>query len=166
MCCVNSEIREALGLSYGTVQRVIEAQPEAEALYGKCTLSLIAAAKYHKEPELADLGGEDMNKRFIAVLIFALSLAQGQTTGTNMGRLMVTVGESIRLHSAVNIQRVSVANGELVQAIAVTPREVLIKGKGPGETSLVVWQQNGMVWQQNGNRLLYDLTIRPRTPEK
>jgi pilus assembly protein CpaC len=100
-----------------------------------------------------------MKKRFIAVLIFALSLAQGQTTGTNMGRLMVTVGESILIDSAVDIQRVSVANGELVQAIALTAREVLINGKSPGETSLVVWQQNG-------NRLLYDLTIRPRTPEK
>ena len=81
------------------------------------------------------------------------SPAPGQTPGTN-GRLTVTVGKSLLMDSPVNIQRVSVANGELVEAIAVNPREVLINGKGPGETSLVVWQQNG-------NRLLYDLTIRP-----
>jgi pilus assembly protein CpaC len=81
------------------------------------------------------------------------SLAQGQTPGTT-GRLIVIVGKSLLMDSPVNIQRVSVANGELVEAIAVNPREVLINGKGPGQTSLVVWQQNG-------NRLLYDLTIRP-----
>ena len=81
------------------------------------------------------------------------SPAQGQTPGTT-GRLIVTVGKSLIIDSPVNIQRVSVANGDLVEAIAVNPREVLINGKGAGETSLVVWQQNG-------NRLLYDLAIRP-----
>ncbi len=33
------------------------------------------------------------------------------------------------------------------------PKEVLINGKAPGETSLIVWQQNGA-------RLIYDLTVR------
>jgi pilus assembly protein CpaC len=70
------------------------------------------------------------------------------------GRLTVSVGKSLIIDSPVNIQRVSVANGELVEAVAVSPREILINGKGPGDTSLVVWQQNG-------NRLLYDLAIRP-----
>jgi pilus assembly protein CpaC len=83
----------------------------------------------------------------------AQSQSPAQTPGAT-GRLTVTVGKSLIIDSAVNIQRVSVANGELVEAVAVDPREVLINGKGPGETSLVVWQQNG-------NRLLYDLTIRP-----
>jgi pilus assembly protein CpaC len=78
---------------------------------------------------------------------------QGQAPGAP-GKLTVTVGKSLIIDSSVNIQRVSVANGELVEAVAVNPREVLINGKGPGETSLVVWQQSG-------NRLLYDLTIRP-----
>ena len=78
---------------------------------------------------------------------------QGQAPGP-AGKLTVTVGKSLIIDSSVNIQRVSVANGELVEAVAVNPKEVLINGKGPGETSLVVWQQNG-------GRLLYDLTIRP-----
>jgi pilus assembly protein CpaC len=49
--------------------------------------------------------------------------------------------------------RISVANGDLVEAVAVNPKEVLINGKAPGETSLIVWQQNG-------TRLMYDLTVR------
>ena len=67
--------------------------------------------------------------------------------------LMVTVGKSLIVDSPLNIQRFSVANGDLIEAVAVGPKEVLINGKAPGETSLVVWQQSG-------NRLLYDLVVR------
>ena len=65
----------------------------------------------------------------------------------------MTVGKSLIIDSPLNIQRVSVADGDLVEAVAVNPKEVLLNGKGPGETSLIVWQQNG-------NRLVYDLTVR------
>ena len=68
-------------------------------------------------------------------------------------KLTVTVGKSLIIDSPLNIQRISVANGDLVEAVAVNPKEVLLNGKGPGETSLIVWQQNG-------NRLVYDLTVR------
>src|SRR5690242_9849491 len=77
-----------------------------------------------------------------------------QEAGANApGRLTVTVGKSLIIDSPLNIQRISVANGDLVEAVAVNPKEVLINGKAPGETSLIVWQQNG-------SRLLYDLTVR------
>jgi pilus assembly protein CpaC len=67
--------------------------------------------------------------------------------------LFVTVGKSLVVDSPVNIQRVSVANGDLAEALAVNPREVLVNGKLAGETSLIIWQQGG-------NRLFFDLTIR------
>ncbi|MGA2134944.1 MAG: pilus assembly protein N-terminal domain-containing protein [Bryobacteraceae bacterium] len=66
--------------------------------------------------------------------------------------LVVTVGKSLVLDNAMNIQRISLANGELAEAVAVNPREVLINGKFPGETSLVIWQQGGP-------RLLFDLVV-------
>jgi pilus assembly protein CpaC len=69
------------------------------------------------------------------------------------GKLMVTVGKSLIIDSPSKIQRISVANGELIEAVAVNPREVLINGKAAGETSLIIWQEGG-------NRLLYDLTVR------
>jgi pilus assembly protein CpaC len=72
---------------------------------------------------------------------------------TAPGKLMVTVGKSLIIDSPMKIQRVSVANGDLIEAVAVNPKEVLINGKAPGETSLIVWQEGG-------NRLLYDLTVR------
>src|SRR5215468_4518975 len=68
-------------------------------------------------------------------------------------KLTVTVGKSMIIDSPVNIQRISVANGELVEAVAVNPKEVLINGKQAGDTSLIIWQQGG-------NRLLYELTVR------
>jgi len=68
-------------------------------------------------------------------------------------KLTVTVGKSLIIDSPLNIQRISVANGDLVEAVAVNPKEVLLNGKVTGETSLIVWQQNG-------NRLVYDLTVR------
>ena len=70
--------------------------------------------------------------------------------------LVVTVGKSLVLDNALNIQRISLANGDLAEAVAVNPREVLINGKQAGETSL-------LIWQQGGPRLLFDLTVKAST---
>ena len=45
-----------------------------------------------------------------------------------------------------------VANGDIAEAVAATPREVVVNGKAPGETSLIVWQQGG-------NRLFFDVMV-------
>jgi pilus assembly protein CpaC len=80
---------------------------------------------------------------------------QAQTAATPGAptKLVVTVGKSLIIDSPLNIVRVHVANGDLAEAVAVNPKEVLINGKAPGETSLIIWQQNG-------NRIVYDLGVR------
>jgi pilus assembly protein CpaC len=83
----------------------------------------------------------------------ALLAAQAAQTSSSPRDLMVYVGKSLVVDSPVNIQRVSVANGEMAEAIAVTPREVLINGKAPGETSMIIWQVGG-------GRLFFDLDVR------
>ncbi len=86
----------------------------------------------------------------------AAASAQGSQAapGAPVAKLVVTVGKSLIIDSpASEIRRLSVANGDLAEAVAVNPKEVLINGKAPGETSLIVWQQNG-------SRLIYDLTVR------
>jgi pilus assembly protein CpaC len=89
-------------------------------------------------------------------ILFALTvagLAQDVTNQATASReLSVTVGKSVLVDSPQIIERISVANGDLAEAVAITPREVLINGKAPGETSLIVWQQGG-------NRLFFDLTV-------
>jgi pilus assembly protein CpaC len=65
----------------------------------------------------------------------------------------VTVGKSLMVDSPLPVKRISVADGALADAVAVAPKEVLINGKAPGETSVIVWQENGA-------RLIYNLTVR------
>ncbi len=87
----------------------------------------------------------------ISAGVGSLSAVELQSQNTP---LVVTVGKSLVLDNSMNIQRISLANGDLAEAVAVNPREVLINGKMAGETSLVIWQQGGP-------RLLFDLTVRP-----
>ena len=68
-------------------------------------------------------------------------------------KLTTTVGKSLIIDSPLKIDKIAVANGDLVEAIAINPQEVVINGKAPGETSLIVWQHGG-------RRLVYDLTVR------
>ncbi len=80
-------------------------------------------------------------------------VSQVQSGSGSTSRLVVTVGKSLIIDSPLNIVRVNISNGDIAEAVAVNPREVLINGKQPGETSLIVWQQSG-------TRLVYDLTVR------
>jgi pilus assembly protein CpaC len=76
-----------------------------------------------------------------------------ETSGLVTKDLSVTVGKSLIIDSPVNIQRVSVANADLADVVAISPKEVLVNGKLPGETTFIIWQQGG-------NRLFYDLAVR------
>ena len=69
------------------------------------------------------------------------------------GKLQATVGKSLIIDSPLKIDKISVANGDLVEAVPINPQEVLINGKAAGETSIIVWQHGGQ-------RLVYDLTVR------
>lgn len=77
-----------------------------------------------------------------------------ENPATAARELFVTVGKSLLVDSPTVISRVSVANGTIAEAIATSPREVLVNGKAPGETSLIVWQQNGV-------RQFFDLIVQP-----
>lgn len=76
-----------------------------------------------------------------------------QQSGSGTGAWTITVGKSMVIDSPLPIERISVADGALADAVGIGPREVLIIGKAAGETSLIVWQNNG-------SRLVYDLTVR------
>jgi pilus assembly protein CpaC len=66
--------------------------------------------------------------------------------------LFVTAGKSLLIESPVQIERVSIGYGEIAEASAVAPREVLLNGKAPGVTSLIIWQRDG-------GKLFYDVTV-------
>ena len=89
-----------------------------------------------------------------------LALAAGAGLGAQEAgepaRLTVTAGKSLVIDSPVEIRRVSVASFEVIEAVAVSPRELLVNAKAPGETSLILWQQNG-------HRVVYEITVRPNS---
>lgn len=80
--------------------------------------------------------------------------ATTQSTGESTNALFVDVGKSVVVDSALPIERVSVGFGDIAEATAVAPTEVLVNGKAPGETSLIVWQQGG-------TKLFFDVTVQP-----
>lgn len=69
-------------------------------------------------------------------------------------RLVVTVGKSLNIDSPLVIKRIAIANTSLAETVIIGPKEVLINGTAPGETSLLIWQEGDI-------RLVYDLLVRP-----
>jgi len=93
---------------------------------------------------------------FLVAVLLAVPLPAVCANSGSPADLTVTVGKSIVLDTTADLRRVSVANGDIAEALAVNPREVLINGKAPGETSVILWQQDG-------TRTLFDLTVRQNT---
>ncbi len=68
--------------------------------------------------------------------------------------LFLNVGKSVIVDSSLPIERISIGFGEVAEATAVAPNEVLVNGKTPGQTSLIIWQQGG-------GKLFFDVTVQP-----
>jgi len=66
----------------------------------------------------------------------------------------VAVGKTILIDCAQPIARVSIGLGEIAEASAVSPTEILVNGKAAGETSLIIWDRRG-------GRQFFNLTVRP-----
>jgi len=89
------------------------------------------------------------------VAVIALNAQPPQTAAPQTAReLALTVGKSLIVNSAATIERVAVGFGDVAEARAVGPREVLLDGKAPGETSLIIWQEGG-------NKLFFDVVVQP-----
>ncbi len=57
--------------------------------------------------------------------------------------LSVAVGKAVLVDCAQPIQRVAVGQGEIAEASAISPTEIMINGKAEGETSLIIWDIHG-----------------------
>lgn len=91
----------------------------------------------------------------MSLLAFSLvTLPQTAPAQESADDLSLTVGKSVLVNSDQPIERVSVGFGDIAEASAVSPREILVNAKAPGSTSLIVWQQGG-------GKLFYDVNVRP-----
>lgn len=57
--------------------------------------------------------------------------------------LTVTVNKTLILDEPAGIRRISIANGEIAEAAAASTHEILLNGKAPGDTTLLVWDPRG-----------------------
>src|SRR6185436_2382866 len=86
--------------------------------------------------------GRGTRKMLVAAILLAASLA-AQTPGGPPNEIHMLVGRSVVLEPPSDIVRISVATPEVLDAVAVTTREVLLQGKSSGTTSVIVWSKGG-----------------------
>lgn len=79
-------------------------------------------------------------------------LLLGAAFGQSVKDLSVMAGKSMIIDSPVNIERVAIADDAVAATTVTNPRELVVNGKVPGQTSLIVWQQGGA-------RMMFDLTV-------
>jgi pilus assembly protein CpaC len=100
----------------------------------------------------------------LSVFLCAESGLQAQTTTTSSlpgavpvsdstNDVAVAVGKTLLIDTARPIARVAVGVGDIAEASAVSPTEILVNGKIPGETSLIIWDRRG-------GRQFFNVTVR------
>jgi pilus assembly protein CpaC len=72
--------------------------------------------------------------------------------------LFVAVDKSVLVDIAQPIQRIAVGLGDFAEATAVSPNEILVNGKAPGQTSLIIWETGG-------GRQFFNVIVRPSAVE-
>jgi pilus assembly protein CpaC len=77
-----------------------------------------------------------------------LAQQQGEPDGT----VTVAQGNSTVVTYPSSLQRVSIGNPEVADAVVVSAREIVVNGKAPGTTTL-------LTWDGAGNRTLYSVQV-------
>jgi len=78
---------------------------------------------------------------------------QAPVSAEQPSEIHTVVGRSLVLEHPDDIVRVSVANPEILDAVAVSTREVVLNGKSAGSTTLIVWGRGG-------DRQLFTVTVK------
>jgi pilus assembly protein CpaC len=82
------------------------------------------------------------------------SVPRGAAVQDSTNELAVAVGKTVLIDTARPIARVAIGLGEVAEASAVTPTEIMVNGKASGETSLIIWDTRG-------GRQFFNVTVRP-----
>ena len=80
------------------------------------------------------------------------STASAIPTPRVVSELTVTVNQSLILDQPAGIRRISIASGDIAEAAAASAQEILLNGKAPGDTTL-------LVWDARGNRQAYEVHV-------
>jgi len=82
-------------------------------------------------------------------LVAATPVARAQSTAEE---IRITLGKSIVIDYPVDVARISTSNPEIVDAVAVSTREVLLHAKAHGICTIVVWSKTGQ-------RTFYNISV-------
>src|SRR5579859_1758655 len=99
-----------------------------------------------------------------SALCFVLSAGQGlraqnapQGTGVSLqdsaNELSVAVGKTVLVDCVRPVSRVAIGLGDVAEATAISRTEIMVNGKTPGETSLIIWDDRG-------GRQFFNVTVR------
>lgn len=67
--------------------------------------------------------------------------------------LSVAVGKTVLVDTAKPMARVAIGLGDVAEADAISPTEIMVMGKAAGETSLIIWDTSG-------GRQFFNVTVR------
>jgi pilus assembly protein CpaC len=70
--------------------------------------------------------------------------------------LSVAVGKTVLVDCVRTVTRVAIGLGEVAEASAISPNEIMVNGRAPGETSLIIWDDRG-------GRQFFNITVRAST---
>jgi pilus assembly protein CpaC len=94
--------------------------------------------------------GEPMKRatgRRIGVSALAIILTGATATGllaqSGTQELKMTVGKSVVIDYPSDVGRISTSNPDIVDAVPITAREILVNAKANGQSTLVVWSKGG-----------------------
>lgn len=79
-------------------------------------------------------------------------LAVGSLAAQQVEELRLTVGKSVVLDYPSDVRQISTSDPAVIDAIAVSTREVLLNAKGNGAATVVVWSKTGQ-------RSIYSITV-------
>ena len=85
----------------------------------------------------------------IALFVFVIgNIAVGQDTSQPVApaegeTVHVLVGKSILINVQKPLTRVLSSNPTVVETMAASPTEIVVEGKAPGASSLILWDANG-----------------------
>src|SRR3989454_1388248 len=65
-----------------------------------------------------------------------------QAEGQGAAPLRVMVGKSLLINTTERLKRVSVTDPTVADALVVTPTQILVHGRAPGEVSLLIWDEH------------------------
>jgi pilus assembly protein CpaC len=90
------------------------------------------------------------------VMLLAALAPAWLTAQAPVERVQLTTGRSTVTFTDFDVIRIAVTNPAVADAIVVSPREVLVDGKAPGTTSLIIWG--------DGTRVQYDVVVLAPVP--